>query len=359
MKNKFFGFALLFVLLDQHGVRADSMAQTLPFAQDWSNAGLITTDDNWSGVPGFVAYRGDGLTLVNDVSPATVLVDGAGTPVDVIANQTNPSTQTAGGVAEFAIANPTVALQGSSTADAPFLLLNLNTIGQQHITVSYTLRDVDGSTDNSVQAVALQYRIGSSGDFINVPAAFVADASSGPSAATLVTPITITLPEALNHQPLVQIRWMTANATGNDEWIGIDDIALTGDPYTPPPNRYSIAKHVVAGGGGTSTGVVYSVSGTIGQPEASETMASDRYSAAGGFWAFPTAVQVSGAPSLSIVPASPGNVTISWTPNTPGFVLQETAVLAPSDWTNSPSGSANPITLPTTFTARFYRLSKP
>lgn len=359
MKNYFFGFALLFVLLGQPSARADSTAQTLPFTQDWSNAGLITTDDDWSGVPGFIGYRGDNLTLVNDVSPATVLADGIATPVDVIANQTNPNSLSTGGVAEFAIANPTVALQGSGTADAPFLLLNLNTTGQQNITVSYNLRDLDGSMDNSVQAVALHYRIGNSGDFINVPAAFVADASSGPSLATLVTPITVSLPIALNHQPLVQIRWMTANATGNDEWIGIDDIAVTGDPYTPPPNRYSIAKHVVAGGGGTSTGLVYSVRGTMGQPEASETMAGDRYSAAGGFWAFPTAVQVSGAPTLTIVPAASGNVTISWTPNTPGFVLQETAALVPSDWTNSPSGPANPVTLTTTFPAKFYRLFKP
>lgn len=262
-------------------------------------------------------------------------------------------------MAEFFTANNVVALQGSGTASAPFLLLNLNTTGQQSITVSYNLRDMDGSADNAIQPMALHYRVGNSGSFINVPAAFVADASSGPSLATLVTPITVTLPAALDNQPLVQIRWMTSNATGNDEWIGIDDITVAGDPYTPPPNRFSIPKHVVAGGGGTSTGVVFAVSGTIGQPDASETMASDRYTAAGGFWAFPTAVQVLGAPTLTIIPASLGEVMISWTPNTPGFLLQETATLEPSDWTNSPSGSANPITLSATFPAKFYRLSKP
>ena len=123
---------------------------------------------------------------------------------------------------------------------------------------------------------------------------------------------------------------------------------------------YSIPWSTIDGGGGTSTGGVYSVSGTIGQPDASVTpMTNGQYSITGGFWVLPTAIQVTGAPTLSIAPATPGNATISWTPNTPGFVLQQTSVLSPSNWTNSPSGATNPITLPATNAAKFYRLFKP
>src|SRR5262245_25991213 len=43
-------------------VRADSTPQTLPFSQDWSNTTMITVNDNWTGVPGIIGYRGDGLT---------------------------------------------------------------------------------------------------------------------------------------------------------------------------------------------------------------------------------------------------------------------------------------------------------
>ena len=123
--------------------------------------------------------------------------------------------------------------------------------------------------------------------------------------------------------------------------------------------QYAITSSTIDGGGGTSTGGVYSVSGTIGQHDASNAMTNGQYSVTGGFWALPTAIQVTGAPTLTIVPATPGNATISWTPNTPGFVLQETWSLSPSNWTNSVSGSTNPITLPTTAAARFYRLFKP
>lgn len=122
---------------------------------------------------------------------------------------------------------------------------------------------------------------------------------------------------------------------------------------------YSIDWFTIDGGGGTSTGGVYSVSGTIGQPDAGGPMTNGQYSVTGGFWALPTAVQVTGAPTLTIAPASPGNATISWAPNTPGFVLQQTAILSPANWTNSPSGSTNPIVVPATLQSKFYRLFKP
>jgi len=122
---------------------------------------------------------------------------------------------------------------------------------------------------------------------------------------------------------------------------------------------YSIDWFTIDGGGGTSTGGVYSVSGTIGQPDAGPTMTNGQYSVTGGFWALPSAVQSTNAPTLTIVPASPGNATISWTPNTPGFVLQETWVLSPANWTNSPSGATNPIVVPATLPNKFYRLFKP
>jgi len=76
-------------------------------------------------------------------------------------------------------------------------------------------------------------------------------------------------------------------------------------------------------------------------------------------WALPTAVQTMGAPMLTIAPAAPGQATISWTPNTPGFLLQESASLSPINWTNSPSAATNPVAVPATLPKKFYRLFKP
>src|SRR4249920_2035156 len=86
---------------------------------------------------------------------------------------------------------------------------------------------------------------------------------------------------------------------------------------------YSINWFSIDGGGGASAGGVYSIRGTIGQPDAGGPMTNGQYSVTGGFWALPQAVPVVGALTLTILPATPGHATISWTPNTPGFVLQE------------------------------------
>ncbi len=204
------------------------------FSQDWSNTGLISVADNWDNVPSIIGYRGDGAVAATGVDPQTVVAENLGV-VNVIANQTNPNTLNTGGVAEFQIADPVVALQGSGTANAPFLLFFLDTTGVQNVNFSYLLRDIDGSTDNSIQPIALQYRVGTTGNFINIPSAFVADASSGPSLATLTNQINAVLPAAVNNQSQVQVRIITTNAIGNDEWIGIDNINITSTPISAPP----------------------------------------------------------------------------------------------------------------------------
>src|SRR5262245_14074009 len=216
-------------------VFADTTPQTLPFSQNWSNIGLITTDNDWSGVPGIIGYRGDDLTTATGTNPQTIVADGSGTPVNVEANETNPNVFATGGVAEFHITDPTIALNGSGTADAPHIVITLNTTGQMNVNVAYNLRDLDGSADNAIMPVALQYRVGTTGNYTDVPAGFVADATTGPNLATLVTPVSATLPAAANNQPVVQLRIITANAVGNDEWVGVDDINITGTPNDPTP----------------------------------------------------------------------------------------------------------------------------
>ncbi len=135
--------------------------------------------------------------------------------------------------------------------------------------------------------------------------------------------------------------------------------ALASALVIPASAQYSIDWFTIDGGGGTSTGGVYSVSGTIGQPDAGGPMTGGSYSLVGGFWALPFAVQTPGSPTLSIVPFGAGLARISWTPATPGFVLQETLSLTPTSWGNSPSGAANPVTVPATIPTKFYRLNKP
>jgi hypothetical protein len=214
------------------------LAVALPFLQAWSDTGLISRDDDWTGVPGVVGYRGDGLTAVAGEDPRSVVADGSGTPVDVNANETDPrAVGLAAGVTEFELPDPVVALQGSATAAAPHLVLSVDTLGRSKVTVRYRLRDIDASSiANAVQPVALQYRVGTSGDFVAVPGGFVEDATTGPGQATLATPVSAVLPVAADDKPLVQLRILTTNAVGQDEWVGVDDIEVEagGEMCTPP-----------------------------------------------------------------------------------------------------------------------------
>ncbi len=227
--------------LRMEGLEDRQMLSTTPWAlisgnliQDWHDTSLITSNDDWSGVPSIQGFRGDGLTTGTDTDARTVITDDALSVPDVNANQSNPATFTTGGVAEFdGIANPVVALQGSGTADAPYVTFYLDTHDVGDVTIDFNIRDIDGSADNAVQQVALQYRIGSSGDWTNVTSGtntYIADATTGPSLATQETAVHGVLPAAVNDQPEVQIRVLTTNASGSDEWIGIDDILVSSIP---------------------------------------------------------------------------------------------------------------------------------
>ena len=64
-------------------------------------------------------------------------------------------------------------------------------------------------------------------------------------------------------------------------------------------------------------------------------------------------------PTIAIANAGNGVATISWSPNTPGFVLQERTDLASANWRNSASGTNNPATITNTTAIKFFRVFHP
>jgi hypothetical protein len=97
---------------------------------------------------------------------------------------------------------------------------------------------------------------------------------------------------------------------------------------------YSIDWFKVAGGGGTSTGGTYAISGTIGQTDAGPPLFGGSYSLTGGFWSLISVMQSAGLPDLTIT-HSGNSVVVSW-PNTGTYLLQQNSNLANSSgWTTS------------------------
>ena len=127
--------------------------------------------------------------------------------------------------------------------------------------------------------------------------------------------------------------------------------------------NFAIDWFTVDGGGGTSTGGVYTVSGTTGQPDAGQ-LSGGAYTLDGGFWGIVAAVQTPGAPLLTIT-HSGVNVILSWSAPAEGFGLEASDRLSPgATWvtvTNTPMVIANQetVTIGITSGNKFFRLRKP
>ncbi|HVV00731.1 MAG TPA: hypothetical protein VHH88_05170 [Verrucomicrobiae bacterium] len=127
--------------------------------------------------------------------------------------------------------------------------------------------------------------------------------------------------------------------------------------------NYSIDWYTIDGGGGTSTGGVYSISGTIGQPDAGH-MSGGNYTLDGGFWSIVAAVQTVGAPVLRVVRTATNTVVIAWPAAATGFSLQQNSLLGTVNWTsvtNVPAvvGTENQIIVSPPVGNRFFRLQSP
>ena len=215
------------------------------FTQDWSDTNQVSITDDWSGVSGINGFRGDNLTGLIGEDPKNITAADDPGVLDVNANRGDPNSFITGGVTEFgSIANPVVALQGSATADAPYIQLYLNTDDADNIQLSYKVRDIDGSADNTNQQVNAQIRIGAAGPWANLFGTYIADATDS-ALAVKVTDISVILPDSVEKQTQVQIRIMTTNAPGSDEWVGIDNIKV--EALRPLPSASEKGMIVLAG----------------------------------------------------------------------------------------------------------------
>jgi hypothetical protein len=125
---------------------------------------------------------------------------------------------------------------------------------------------------------------------------------------------------------------------------------------------YSIDWSSVDGGGGTSTGGVYVVSGTIGQPDAG-SMSGGVYQLDGGFWSIYSVVQTPGAPLLAIYPTRTNAVILMWPSPSTGYALQQNGDVSTTNWvgvaqTPIDNGAVKSLVVSPSSGRRFYRLVK-
>jgi hypothetical protein len=126
---------------------------------------------------------------------------------------------------------------------------------------------------------------------------------------------------------------------------------------------YTIDWSTIDGGGGTSTGSVYSITGTIGQPDVG-TMSGGHYTIEGGFWSIIAAGQTPGAPWLTVIRLG-ASVIIAWPSPSTGWNLQQnTNSVSSLNWSNvtatiQDDGTTKMLIVNPTTGNRFYRLFEP
>jgi uncharacterized protein len=256
------GCAILAVLLVGPGAAPAALANGTYFnlaggnlTQNWSDATMFTTDNNWNGVASIIGYDGaDPAQQTAGLDPCALSNAPLGNP-QVSINRQHPSTILDVAVAHYVpgpgseVTSAVVGVRGQTAYDAPSLLLHLNSTGRSNVNIQFDAVDIDHSGSNALSKVAVQWRAGASGAFANVFC--ITDATEGPSLKGKVTAVNVTLPAGANNQAQLQVRIMTYNAaadvpngyTSADEWIGIDNIVVSstgsGGPTSPAPTNTS------------------------------------------------------------------------------------------------------------------------
>ena len=127
--------------------------------------------------------------------------------------------------------------------------------------------------------------------------------------------------------------------------------------------QYSIDWFTIDNGGGASSGGGYSLNGTVGQHDASQSSSGGNYLVSGGFWAL-FAVQTPGAPLLSIKLTTTNTVQVYWASPSAGWNLQANTDIATTTWVTPPeavqdNGTIKFIIVDPPAGNRFYRLKNP
>lgn len=203
------------------------MGQTNPPAQ------TLPYTENFNGLTGSSTTPPTGwATWLASSSPTTFPVTG---PTGNANFTGGTAATTSGGTYDFN--GKAGMLNSSSTSHA--LALAINTTGLGQINVAYdamTIRDpFNGSSNTRINVLALQYRVGTSGNWTTLLGTgyhSIGQANTTGTAPVNVQPRTVLLPANCNNQAEVQLRWVYKDSIGGGSRpsFAIDNINISGQP---------------------------------------------------------------------------------------------------------------------------------
>ena len=111
--------------------------------------------------------------------------------------------------------------------------------------------------------------------------------------------------------------------------------------------------YAIGGGGGFADGSSYTLQGTIGQSIAGGPISGGGFQVQAGLWPAVVVESAGPVPTLQIRILG-GNVLISWSPASVGFVLEQSSSLSAPTWSVAPTG--NPASIAVSSGQLFFRL---
>lgn len=127
--------------------------------------------------------------------------------------------------------------------------------------------------------------------------------------------------------------------------------------------QFSLDWSAVTAGSATSTGGVYTLSATVGQPVAGRITGGE-FAVEAGFWSVIRLVQTEGAPVLAIQRTATNTVVLSWSKTEVPWKVEEVPDASAAQWTGVGAepqlvGDRYQLVIPLTEGNRFFRLKKP
>lgn len=210
MKKTYLILALSLFFISALFAQTNPTAVSLPFSLTSQSSSTLPT--------GVAVHRYSSIPTTRTLSPA----NGGDLP-----NKGSSAAYNAGGW--YHLSTDGIGLLASGSNPAGAVVVAINTTGLSNIQVSWICKTIknQSSRDNSI---ALQYRVGTSGNFINVGTTNTyssAGMANGHSSSTY----TETLPAGAENQSVVQVRWIyweSVSTSGSRDKISVDDISITG-----------------------------------------------------------------------------------------------------------------------------------
>ena len=202
--------------------------QSMPYTQNFS-AYTGSTTTYLAGWQGWTIAGSTSTIAFPTAAPAANQAQAAGT-----------NASTGGGNYDF---NGKIGFLNTANA-LKSICLSISTTGYTSVQISYLAATQRTQSIDRVGAIGLQYRIGTTGTFMDVGNAYQnINTVSNLTGTGSINPSTITvnLPASCDNLSEVQLRWVykDVSGTGGRPSFSIDDVSVTGTVYTPPVLTYT------------------------------------------------------------------------------------------------------------------------